>query len=79
LIRAKYTWPSVSQAVYAYGGGGISTGPGAFTIFACLITGNSADTAGGGIFVGNGGTLSFDDATSVFGNSAPVDPDIHYS
>ena len=44
-----------------------------------LITGNSAAIAGGGIWVGGGGTLNLDAGTVVSGNSAPTDPDISYN
>jgi hypothetical protein len=41
-----------------------------------VVTGKSAGAAGGGIFVTSGAALNLDSST-VSGNSAPVDPDIH--
>jgi fibronectin-binding autotransporter adhesin len=68
---------STFSANFASYGGAIIITAGSVTLTGCLVSENDAGDVGGGIFVYSGASLILNSST-ISGNSAPLDPDIHY-
>ncbi len=73
LVNCTLSGNSVAVPL-GYGGGLWDNGT--TSVFDCTVSGNTAGSTGGGLQVGNGGTMTIGN-TIVAGNTAPLGPDAH--